>query len=58
MNDPIPDSAFFGVSVRGWLALALVLTVCVMSGYGLEVKEPLYTMSALACGFYLGQKRH
>lgn len=25
---PAPDSALFGVSIRAWIAIALVLTVC------------------------------
>jgi hypothetical protein len=47
----------FGVSVRAWLATFLIITVCVMSGIGHEVKEPLYSAMLLALGFYFGQKR-
>ena len=50
------DSQFFGVSIRGWLATVLILTVCAMSAAKIEVTEPLYTMAALAIGFYFGQK--
>lgn len=51
------ESRIWNVSVRALLAGSLVLTVCTMSGLGIEVKEPLYTMSALAIGFYFGQKK-
>lgn len=63
MNEPqiIPstevDSRLFGVSVRGWLAAVLVVTICGMSSAGVEVKEPLYTLGGLAVGFYFGQKK-
>lgn len=50
------DSMFFGVSVRAWLAIILVGTVCGLSCWGKEVKEPLYSMATLALGFYFGQK--
>lgn len=50
------DSRPFGVSMRGWLALIIVLTVCGMSAGGVAVVEPLYSMALLALGFYFGQK--
>lgn len=50
------DSRPFGISMRGWLALIIVLTVCGMSAAGVLVVEPLYSMSMLALGFYFGQK--
>jgi len=50
------DSRPFGVSMRGWLALIIVLTVCGMSAFSVMVVEPLYSMALLALGFYFGQK--
>jgi hypothetical protein len=50
------ESGFFGISIRGWITILLVSTVCFMSLKALEVKEPLYTLVSMACGFYLGQK--
>lgn len=50
------DSRPFGISMRGWLALIIVVTVCGMSAAGVVVIEPLYSMSMLALGFYFGQK--
>jgi len=45
------------VSVRALLAIMLTLTVCFMHLYGIEVKEPLYTLSTMAIGLYFGQKK-
>lgn len=50
------DSSLFNVTIRGWIVLLLVLTVCVMSGLGKEVVEPLYGLAYLATGYYFGQK--
>lgn len=59
-KDPEKDSSFklanFDVSIRALLAVMLTLTVCVMHLWGLEVKEPLYTLSTMAIGLYFGQK--
>lgn len=48
-------STLAGVSIRGWIAMGVVLTICVMSGLKIEVKEPLYTLAGLIVGFYFGQ---
>jgi hypothetical protein len=59
VNEPTEtkgESKLGGVSVRGWLAVLLIVTVCGMALTGREVTEPLYTMSSLAIGFYFGQK--
>jgi len=50
------DSSFVGVSVRAWLAIILVVTVCAMAVLGKAVEEPLYTLATVAIGFYFGQK--
>jgi len=47
----------YDVSVRALLAVMLTATVCVMHLYGLDVKEPLYTLSTMAIGLYFGQKK-
>ncbi len=49
-------SSIFHISLRGWLALILVVTVCYMAIMQIEVKEPLYTLATMALGFYFGQK--
>lgn len=52
------DSKVLGVSVRAWIAIITVLTVCTMQVCGLQVDEPLYSLVLMASGFYLGQKTH
>jgi len=51
------ESTLLGVTVRGWLAIILTLTVCAMSLLGIKVVEPLYSAGLLALGFYFGQKK-
>ncbi len=60
-------SSIFGVSVRGWLVLILVSTVCAMNltnlilvclgltSMTLQISEPLYSGFNVGIGFYLGQ---
>lgn len=50
-------STLWGVSLRGWISLIVVLTVCFMSALSVEVKEPLYTLAGLIVGFYFGQNQ-
>ena len=50
------DSKLLGVSVRAWIAIITVLTVCCMQAGGLKVEEPLYSLVLMVAGFYLGQK--
>lgn len=50
------DSHFLRVSIRAWIALILVATVCYMALAALPVEEPLYSLATLAVGFYFGQK--
>ena len=50
------ESKLFGVSVRGWITVLTVLTVCIMSYLSKDVKEPLYSLVLLASGFYFGSK--
>lgn len=51
-------SELFGVSVRGWLAFCLVLTVCIACLLKITVSEPLYSLSIAAIGFYMGGTVH
>jgi hypothetical protein len=51
------ESQLFYVSLRGWISLIVVTTVCVMSYQQLEVKEPLYTLAGLIVGFFFGQSK-
>jgi hypothetical protein len=71
MNPPAAESQIMGVSIRAWIACALVCTVCFiyvidalatvwlnLNGGSLEQKisEPLYTLAIMAVSFYLGNK--
>jgi len=49
------ESKAFGISLRGWLALLLTITVCFMSAFGVKIIEPLYTMAVMALSFYFGK---
>jgi len=51
------ESSIFGVSGRGWLALLMILTMCVMSIIGREIADPLRSAVLLTIGFYFGQKK-
>lgn len=50
------ESKMLRVSVRGWLAILMTFTVCLMSGLSIEVTEPLKSMVLFAIGFYFAQK--
>lgn len=51
------ESYAFGMSMRGWLALLLTFSVCLLSVMGQEVNEPLYGLAYMAIGFYFGQSK-
>ena len=51
------ESQLFYVSMRAWIALIVVGTVCIMSFRQTEVKEPLYTLAGLVVGFFFGQAK-
>ena len=48
-------SLLFGVSIRAWIAVLVIGTVCFMSIREISIKEPLYTLAGLVVGFYFGQ---
>lgn len=50
-------SEVLGISLRGWIALIIVLTVCYMSVAVIEVKEPLYTLAGMVLGYYFAQSQ-
>ena len=49
------ESHLLNMSVRAWIALIVVCTVCYMSVRTIDVKEPLYTLAGLIVGFFFGQ---
>lgn len=51
------ESAILGVSVRSWIALLLVYTVCLMAAHGAKIEEPLYSALLVVLGFLYGQKK-
>ena len=57
MAEEKPESSLLGTSLRGWLALILVATVCGMSAAQVPITEPIYTLVVVAVGFYFGQKK-
>lgn len=52
----IGESVVFGVSVRAWLVILIVGTVCYMSIKALKVEEPLYSLALVASGYYFGRQ--
>jgi len=54
--EPKSESQVMGVSVRGWIAVVIILTVCAMSVMRMDVAEPLYGLAMAAMGWYFGQK--
>lgn len=63
------SSHFLQISIRAWLAVLLISTVCAHSAATialaiimknpdlLKVTEPLYTMSGMALAYYFGQQK-
>ncbi len=48
------ESTIGGVSVRAWIAVIVIVTVCLMSGLKITISEPLPTIAGLIVGFYFG----
>jgi len=45
------------MSLRGFIALLIVFTVCVMSSFGNKIEEPLYTLVGMVIGYYYAQDK-
>lgn len=50
------ESRILGITVRGIIALVVIVTVCVMSVFKIPVVEPLYTLVISVSSFYLGSR--
>lgn len=50
------ESKILGITVRGVIALIVILTVCAMSIMKIPVVEPLYTLVISVSSFYLGSR--
>ena len=53
MND---ESKIFGVSVRAFIAIVVVFTLCAMTCLQFKIIEPFYTVCTFVIGFFFGQK--
>lgn len=52
-------SRIFDVSVRGWIVLMVVGTVCLMGLLGIPIDKDLLALASLTVGYYFGQNsRH
>ncbi len=49
------DSQIFGVSVRGWMAVLCISTVCICSVIKIDVSELLGYLATGITAFYFGQ---
>jgi hypothetical protein len=50
------ESQLMSVSMRGWITVIVVCTICGMEIFKIGISEPLYSMSLIIVGFYFGQK--
>ena len=49
-------SQVFGISLRGWIAIIITLSVCYMAIMQIAVTEPLYTLATVVISFYFGHQ--
>ena len=57
VEDVLLVSKRLHVSVRGFIGLLVVSTMCYMSLMGVKIEEPLYSMGLLVVGILFGQKK-
>jgi hypothetical protein len=72
MNPPAAESSVMGVSIRAWIACALMGTVCFiyvvdalssawLNLHGADIKqtiqEPLYSLSLMAVTYYFSKEK-
>ena len=50
------ESRILGITVRGVIALVVIITVCAMSLLKIPIVEPLYTLVISVSSFYLGSR--
>ena len=51
------ESRIFSVSVRGWIALIVILTLCIASGFSVTINPQLATIASMVIAFYFGQNK-
>jgi hypothetical protein len=52
---PHTHSSFLKVSLRGWIAMIIVLTVCSLALMEKNADTQLYNLACLVVGYYFGQ---
>lgn len=50
------ESALWGISIRGWIAIMIVGCVCVKEIADMTVSDQMMSLASMAVAFYLGQK--
>lgn len=48
------SSTIFGVSVRAWLSILIVGTVCALASFGRDIPQVLGNLAISAISFYFG----
>lgn len=48
-------SHLFNISIRAWLSLIIVGTMCAVWIMGRDLNQDLFTLGAMVIGFYFGQ---
>jgi uncharacterized membrane protein len=50
------ESKIFGISVRAFISIIIVFTLCSMTIWEMKIVEPFYTICTFVIGFFFGQK--
>ena len=50
------ESTIFGVSLRGLIALLLVITLCILAISGIAIPQQLYSLAQIIVAFYFGHQ--
>ena len=53
---PVKESQVKGVSIRGWIAITLTVSVCVNAALNPAIQTQMINGWLIALGFYFGQK--
>lgn len=51
------ESTLFNVTIRGWLATVITISLCFMALRSIKVEEPFSSICIFVLGFYFGQKK-
>lgn len=50
------SSSFLGVSIRAWVVLMVVVTMCIMAYRQVKIEEPFYSVIIMVVSFYFGKE--